>query len=123
MKKTIYTLTLVILTFYSCSSDDNSSPSTEDPKNQCEQPTEQYVTGITTTSARLVWRGPTRDFFQVEYGPNGFTQGTGTTENSNENDLSVNGLSPDTPYDFYVRGNCGGSEFSDWAGPYSFVTD
>ena len=43
--------------------------------------------------------------------------------NSNENELLVEGLSSDTAYDFYVRGNCGGSEFSEWTGPHSFVTD
>lgn len=124
MKKTIYILTLIMITLYSCSSDDNENNNPEDPQNECSAPDNDLrAENITASSAVLRWFGISRDFYQVEYGLNGFSQGNGTMSNANENELLVEGLSSDTAYDFYVRGNCGGSEFSDWTGPHSFVTD
>ena len=123
MKKTIYILALITLVFSSCSSDDNNNLNDGDAQNQCEAPLDLGTRDITTTNVILGWGGFSSDFFQVEYGLNGFTQGNGTIVNSNDNDLLVNGLSSNTAYDFYVRRNCGGLEFSDWAGPHTFVTD
>src|SRR5690606_37417709 len=42
----------------------------------------------------------------------------GTTTNPH----LLSGLSPVTPYDFYVRANCGGGDESLWIGPHTFQT-
>jgi len=58
-------------------------------------------------------------FFEIEYGPNGFTRGTGTMQTISGS-TNLNGLSAGT-YDLYARSNCGGTDFSEWAGPKSFL--
>lgn len=58
-------------------------------------------------------------FFEVQYGPNGFSFGSGTTQNINDNG-TISGLAGGT-YDVYLRGNCGGTDWSDWAGPISLL--
>jgi hypothetical protein len=92
-------------------------------KIECKAPEKLKAVEITSNSALLDWKGPLRNFYEVEWGENGFERGEGTQSNTNTRKLSLNGLSPDTPYDYYVRGNCGGTEFTEWVGPYTFVTD
>lgn len=58
-------------------------------------------------------------FYEIEYGPNGFSKGNGTTE-SVSNGHTITNLNNGT-YDIYVRGNCGGSDFSEWSNPTSFI--
>ncbi|MFZ1692561.1 MAG: fibronectin type III domain-containing protein [Flavobacteriales bacterium] len=62
--------------------------------------------------------------FIIEYGPVGFTQGTGTLVNGTSSDgppATISGLAPGTEYEAYVREACGNDE-SAWAGPVSFTT-
>ena len=61
--------------------------------------------------------------YTVEYGPAGFTQGTGTTINGTAvagvNTVSISGLSSNaTAYDVYVYDDCP----SNIVGPYTFET-
>ena len=82
------------------------------------------LTGTAThNSASLGWTQPgTATQWDVEYGPAGFTQGTGTQINdTTANPLTISGLAPTTSYSYYVRANCGGPE-SPWAGPFTFTT-
>src|SRR5690606_27647675 len=63
----------------------------------------------------------------VEYGPPGFTPGTGATAGggtvvSGASPLLIPGLTPNTEYDFYVRQDCGGGIFSDNADGGGFHT-
>lgn len=90
---------------------------------QCQEPEKLKAVEITSTSALLDWGGPLRDYYEVEWGSNGFKKGTGTQSNSNTRKLRIEGLTADTPYDYYVRANCGGTDFTEWVGPYTFVTD
>lgn len=124
MRNTIYFLAFIMITLCGCSSDDNN---TEDPQSECDQPSNLSANNITASSAVLAWStssstGNLPDFFQVEYGLNGFNQGTGTVVNSNDGSVEIQGLSSNTAYDYYVRANCGASNFSDW-NLNSFVTD
>lgn len=72
----------------------------------------------------LSWtvNGPGEDYYQIEYGPTGFTKGTGTVINSADEYYSMDFPQGQT-YDFYVRSNCGGNDFSTWAGPTSFYAE
>ena len=45
--------------------------------------------------------------YELEYGPVGFTQGTGTTINPTTAAATLTGLNPSTNYDYYLRSNCG----------------
>ncbi len=85
-----------------------------------------FITAPTTTDASIGWDAPTAGTapagYQVEYGLGGFTQGTGTILDVTIPEVDLVGLSSSTVYDFYVRTSCGGSDYSIWTGPLSFVT-
>jgi hypothetical protein len=80
----------------------------------------------TTTTASIGWTAPTSGTTPVgyvfEYGPQGFTQGTGTTINTTTNSAALTNLNPSTVYSFYVRSNCGAGDFSLWSNAISFNT-
>ena len=61
---------------------------------------------------------PTYDF---EYGPVGFSQGSGTSSSPTTNSSVLTGLTPNTVYDYYVRANCGSSQ-STWSTVNKFTT-
>ena len=72
----------------------------------------------------LDWNGNFGDdYYEVEYGISGFTQGTGTVKTVNSSDYSDGVFVQGNTYDFYTRANCGGSDWSNWAGPASFYAD
>ncbi len=72
-------------------------------------------------SATLGWTAQGNETsWVVEYGPAGFTPGTGTTVNPATNPLNISGLTADTGYEFYVSAGC--VVGSDVAGPFAFST-
>jgi len=123
MTKALIYICIPFIISFSGDSGITSKDNLLDIPKQCEAPEKLKAVEITSTSALLDWKGPLRDYYEVEWGNNGFKQGTGTKSNSNTRSLPINGLSPDKPYDYYVRANCGGTEFTEWVGPYTFVTD
>ena len=69
--------------------------------------------------------------FDFEYGPAGFTQGTGTTVSNAAATLSVTGdtatyvltgLNSLTDYSIYYRANCGTGDYSAWSVVTNFTT-
>ncbi|QNR25777.1 T9SS-dependent choice-of-anchor J family protein [Croceimicrobium hydrocarbonivorans] len=74
------------------------------------------------TSATVTWTAGTGTSWDVEYGPAGFSPGSGTIINSTNDTLTITGLSASTAYDFYVTDSCGASGLSTTVGPQSFVT-
>jgi large repetitive protein len=60
--------------------------------------------------------------WEVEWGLANFAQGQGTLENVTDTFLSLNSLTQNTNYKFYVRAICGVGDTSLWAGPYTFKT-
>jgi hypothetical protein len=81
-------------------------------------------TDLTTTSITLNWGVATGapQGYQVEYGPFGFTQGTGTVLNTTTNSVTISGLTASTAYSYFIRSNCGAGVFSDWTPSLSFTT-
>lgn len=62
-------------------------------------------------------------YYQVQYGPQGFALGTGTTENTNETHF-VGSMAANTTYDYYVRSYCtSATGWSSWAGPYTYFSE
>ncbi len=89
----------------------------------CPAPTNQTVTTITSTGAKLNWTSGGASKFGVEYGSTGFTQGTGTyVAVVNDEFLTISGLDFATDYDWYVHDSCGTADVSTWIGPNSFST-
>ena len=84
----------------------------------CVKPNNLTVTTVTDNSVTLTWtESGTATAWNIEYGPVGFTPGTGngTVVAATSNPFTVTNLSA-TPYHFYVQSDCGGEQ-SLWSGP------
>lgn len=86
-------------------------------------PTALNAFNVTFFNGMLTWTPQgSETTWNVEYGPAGFTPGTGFPMTGVTNDtVPVSGLTEDTDYEFYVQAGCITS--SDWAGPFAFSTD
>lgn len=82
------------------------------------------------TSAQLSWTNPssaTSWQVVVQDPGDGMPAGAGTTVSTNTNYVATaeydgTALVASTPYEYYVRADCGNGTFSAWAGPYPFNT-
>jgi hypothetical protein len=119
MKKVIYILFVVVLT--ACS----SNTATDNEPGNCTAPNLLNAIDITTTTATLEWSASLgNDIFNVEYGALGFNIGQGTNIGDvRDKMLAITGLTSGTQYSFYVRVDCGGANYSQWAGPFNFSTN
>src|SRR5690606_12408575 len=85
-------------------------------------PTAPTATYTDATNVVLSWLGE-GTLFDVEWGLAGFTIGSGTQIN----DIATNSINitvlPQTPYEFYVRQDCGENGVSSWIGPFAFQTE
>ncbi len=96
----------------------------------CTKPVGLPTTGIGQTSAQLSWTNPSgaTSWQVVIQDPNdGMPSGAGATAGTNTNYLATaefdgTPLVASTPYEYYVRADCGNGTFSAWAGPYLFNT-
>jgi len=90
----------------------------------CFNPTALNATSVASTSANLEWTaGSNETQWNIEYGPAGFTPGTGTIANAvTTNPYLISGLTSSTEYDFYVQADCGVDGTSNMAGPATFTT-
>lgn len=89
----------------------------------CTAPQNLLATNITQTTAQLTWTSSQQgNTFRVEYGPLGFTPGTGTVVNNAVSPLNISGLTQNTNYSFYVQQNCGANGLSNVSGPSPFKT-
>jgi len=89
----------------------------------CPMPTGQTHSNVTVNSVDLNWtENGTATAWEVEYGQQGYTQGTGTTVSTTQKPMTLNNLTSGVTYDWYVRSQCGGISYSDWRGPDSFTT-
>ena len=86
----------------------------------CPAPTALRTSEIGTDYAILVWTS-LETLFNIEWGPTGFTPGTGTLITGVTYPYTLNSLDPNTSYDFYVQTDCG-AEQSPFAGSHTFTT-
>src|SRR5690554_1835111 len=101
-----------------------STPVTFNTLEFCRVPQSLTVSSITTSSATVGWTdGGNGAEWEVEYGPAGFTPGSGTrVEGLEATTVELSDLQHSTRYDWYVRSYCGGDELSDWSSRVSFST-
>src|SRR5690554_6094597 len=86
----------------------------------CFPPSDLMVSNLTSTSVDLTWtENNSATTWNVEFGPAGFTPGTGTEETATTNPHTIT-ITPDTDYEFYVLSDCGGGDLSTWVGPFAF---
>ena len=77
----------------------------------CPDVTGLTASDVTTNSVTLNWNAnPMAQSWTIEYGPTGFTQGSGTTVPCNTNTYVVTGLLDGMTFDFHVKAVCG----DDW---------
>lgn len=86
-------------------------------------PADLTTSNINYFSADISWTTTgDESSWTVEYGPTGFTPGTGTTVVvSTATDTTLTGLTENTAYQFYVTANCGVGSVT--AGPANFNTN
>ena len=88
----------------------------------CPEPILLTDNGTTQTTANISWTS-TAISHQIEFGEQGFVQGTGTLATTSNTSYTLTGLSSNTYYDYYVRGFCSATDTSGWEGPYTFHTE
>ena len=96
----------------------------------CDDPTEfaagLYPESITHNKIELTWSNPSSGGSEIQFGLQGFTLGNGTTQVESEfydQYAIINGLIPETTYDFYLRNVCDNVGYSAWVGPISVTTE
>ncbi len=90
----------------------------------CPEPIGFALTNATRTTGSISWSSSS-SAFDMEVGPMGFVQGTGTSYTSTTTSATATGLTQNTYYDAYVRSNCSaaGDGYSTWVGPFTFKTE
>ena len=82
------------------------------------------VSNVNTNSADISWSAgfdETAWEIVIQAAGSGVPGGSGTPTSDN-NPYDANGLTESTAYEVYVRGNCGGGDYSNWVGPVNFTT-
>lgn len=93
------------------------------PALTCLKPTAVSTSNATDNSIDVSWTASNGESnWVIQYGPAGFTPGTGMTVNANSNPFTVTGLNPTTAYDFYVKAACGSNDSSAYSIPTSGTT-
>src|SRR5690606_15983042 len=99
-----------------CSPIDETIPLIASACPTCPAPSGLSAEILSLTQAELSWSSSGNNF-DVEWGVAGFELGTGTLiEGITSNSVDVSTII-DTPYQFYVRQDCGDNGYSLWAGP------
>ncbi len=82
----------------------------------CGVPTGITANGINDSTLVISWTSSSSNY-NVEFGPQGFTQGSGTLIYNATNPDTITGLMAGTTYDIYVQDSCGIGNVGIWAGP------
>ena len=93
------------------------------PEPSCFKPTAILAANTTDISSDVSWTsGASETQWLIEYGPAGFTPGTGTQTLTSNNPFTINGLTELTDYDVYLRSFCGIGDTSAITSVFSFTT-
>ncbi|HLK96718.1 MAG TPA: choice-of-anchor J domain-containing protein, partial [Hymenobacter sp.] len=89
----------------------------------CLPPSAVTFTGTTTSSTVLNFTAPSNGTgYTIVYGAPGFNPATGTPQTVAASPYTITGLTVGTSYDLYIRSNCGATDQSVFAGPFTFRT-
>ena len=92
------------------------------PAPPCTPPQSLTTSDHAGTSVGLAFQHPGATDYTVEYGPQGFAPGNGTTLSTAASPVSLTGLSSRTAYEAYVSANCGTNGQSTASAPVRFNT-
>lgn len=113
-------LTLCLGAFFSAcvTEDDTTDPGSLNLQpTTCDTPSYLIVGNMNGTSVTLQWDETTGSIWEVQFGPQGFTVGAGTSVFLNLTNHQINGLDPTVDYEFYIRTRCNSVQNSEWLGP------
>lgn len=85
--------------------------------NACLAPEEVMFSNYQLDAVDVTWldfNDPQIGQWTIEYGPQGFTQGTGTTETVTSLPYTITGLTSGVKYDLYIQGECSATSSTDW---------
>lgn len=86
----------------------------------CLAPSDMNVSNVTASTLDLGWTDHnSASEWDIEYGPHGFDQGSGTLIEADSNPYTLN-IDAGEEYDFYVRSVCDANDRSFWTGPYEY---
>lgn len=89
----------------------------------CPAPTSLIVLSSDLTSATFSWtNGGAETEWELEYGPVGFTPGTGISIFTNTNPETISSLAPNQLFEIYVNAVCTPGDSSTQIGPIAFNT-
>ena len=89
----------------------------------CNTPTNLALVSVSSSTIELTWDENNETAWEIEYGPNGFPLGTGTTIQTSQSNFEIVNLTVSTTYEIYVRANCGIDGFSDYSDQLVVTTD
>lgn len=90
----------------------------------CPEPYSLSLVSSVADTAILSWNaGYLETSWNIEYGPVGFTPGTGTVVATTASPDTITGLSVNSGYDFYIQADCGGGDVSLYNGPLTVFTE
>jgi hypothetical protein len=89
----------------------------------CPVPTNLAVSAVTCTGGSVSWDSDSAAVSTIEYGPAGFTPGTGTRIYGATSPYAFTGLPSGTSFDVWVSDTCYSGSVSAWAGPVTFLTE
>lgn len=100
-------------------SDPSQSGALAKTLSSCSDPTNLAGSAVSQTGVSLSWdsTGTGANSFDVEYGPLGYTAGSGTQTSVNGASTTLTGLPVNLCQDFYVRSVCGPNDTGAWVGP------
>lgn len=113
-------LTLFLVSIFSAcvTQDDTRDPGSLNLQNPpCDTPSYLMVSEMAGNSVNLQWDQTTGSLWEVQYGPVGFSPGSGTSVIFNVNSSQITGLDPTVNYHFYIRTRCNSVQNSQWLGP------
>ncbi len=85
-------------------------------QQSCPNPLNLTVSATSLTEATVSWDAGSATQWELEYGPAGFSQGSGTMVTGlTSPSYNITGLTSGQDYDVYVRADCGGGDYSAWA--------
>ena len=90
----------------------------------CIIPTNASASNIDFSTADINWtENNAATQWEIEYGPSGFTIGTGTRVLTNSKPYTLSGLSPGTSHDYYIRSICSPGDTSGFSLQASLLTE
>ena len=82
------------------------------------------VTGITQSGATVQWNAVAgAASYDIEYGPEGFVHGNGTTLTATTTSVTLSGLAHSSYHDVYVRAHCSATDAGNWSFVTTFATE